>query len=168
MGINNDKGSALVMVMAMALVLTILGTAMLGVTVSEYRMEKAYRNSAKAYYLAEAGMEKALFEITKLEDIAADDLRTSTWNLENEDLDLLDRGGSGNFTVTVKTVSLSDIIYTDESQTEAYKYIYEIVLRSEGVAEGSSRMIEAKIRVEDWVNGTADDRLYVLYWRQIN
>ncbi|MBA1336994.1 MAG: hypothetical protein HPY66_3430 [Firmicutes bacterium] len=165
MRINNDRGSALVMVMMFTLILTILGTAMLGVAINEYMMEKAHRNSVKAYYLAEAGMEKAIYEITDLESIEGSIDIGDIWEMESEDEDLVDSGIAGNFTVTVDDISLTGTVYVDELETEVYKYIYEIILTAEGQVDGAAKRLEAKIEVEDYVEDI-ENKVHVIYWKQ--
>lgn len=168
MSISKDKGSALVMVMMFTLVLTILGTAMLGITINEYRMEKTHMDSVKAYYLAEAGMEKAIYDIAEMTSIDPGTLTSTTWEMESGDGDLLDTGETGDFTATVRSVILTETIYADEAGTIVHKYIYEVSLESEGTVEGMVKEIEAKVRVEDYViDEGMDNKAEVVYWRQI-
>ncbi|RKL64240.1 hypothetical protein DXT63_02480 [Thermoanaerobacteraceae bacterium SP2] len=163
---NNNKGSALVMVMMYALILTILGTSVLAITMNEYRMEKAYRDSVAAYYLAEAGLEKAIYNIAEMENISTD-LSFQIWEMDAGDQDLLKPGSHGNYTVSVENVQLDDIIYVDEQQTVVYKRIYKISLKSRASMEGMTREIEAGIKVEDYEAGGIENKVEILYWRQI-
>lgn len=159
------RGSALVIVMIYILVLTILGTSILAVTLNEYRMEKAYRESLMANYLAEAGMEKAIYNIAEFENISPD-LISKTWNMEDDDRDLLKSGIRGDYSVSIKNIQLEDIIYLDEEQTEVYKKIYKIVLDSNALVEGMVRELEAQVRVEDYEVPGIDNKVQILYWRQ--
>ena len=150
---NWEKGSALIMVMMYTMILSILGTAMLGVVINEYRMEKAHRESVKAFYLAEAGMEKAIFEISQLNAIASETLIGMTFTLEDEE-DLLKPGEQGGFKVKVSTeegegVKLLDTIYFDEENEIVFKYIYEITLEAIGFigeSENAAGVIKRKIK----------------------
>lgn len=161
----NKRGSALVMVMIYTLVLMILGTSILAVTLNEYRMEKAYRESLMASYLAEAGLEKVIYNIAELETIYPG-LISKTWEMEDDDRDLLKTGVRGDYTVSVENVQLDDTIYVDEERTVVYKRIYRIVLKSNASVERMIREIEAQIKVEDYEAQGIDNKVQILYWRQ--
>ncbi|HHW02643.1 MAG TPA: hypothetical protein GXX35_07515 [Thermoanaerobacterales bacterium] len=164
--LNNNKGSVLVMVMMFTLILTVLGTSVLAVTMNEYRMEKAYRDSVAAYFLAEAGLEKAVYEIAEMENIEG--LEAKSWNMNSSEREnLLKPGSNGDYTVTVKNVQLDDIIYVDRQQTVVYKRIYKIVLQSQASIDGMTRKIEAGIRVEDYEADDIENKVEVLYWHQL-
>jgi len=176
---NGEKGSALVMVMMYAMILSILGTAMLGVVINEYRMEKVHRESIKAYYLAEAGMEKAIFEISQLERIVPETVKTMVFTLDGDQGDLLKPGEQGGFTVKVSTtegdgIKLIDTIYFDEESQIVYKYIYEITLEAVGfVGEGENargavkRKIQAVIKFEDYAVPNIENKAEIVFWRQL-
>jgi hypothetical protein len=166
--VNNRKGSALVMVMIYSLVLTILGTAILGVAINEYRMEAAHRNVVKAYYLAEAGMEKAIYEITEMESILPSFLSNKVWEMEPYDLDLIEPGAQGDFKVTVEYIELRDEIFAGEGEDiELYKTTYEIKLKSMAAYKGAPARLEAIILVEDYEAAETDNKVEVYNWRQI-
>jgi hypothetical protein len=111
------KGSALVMVMLFTFVITLLGTAIMGVAINEYRMEVAHRNSVKAYYLAEAGLEKSVYEISQMEAIVPEFLKHMQWKMEKEDFGLVEPGAQGDYLVTVEYVELIDVILTGSAAT---------------------------------------------------
>jgi Tfp pilus assembly protein PilX len=163
----NEKGSALVMVMMFTLILTILGTSVLAVTMNEYRMEKAYRDSVASYYLAEAGLEKAIYDIAEMENIGIG-LVSQTWEMDaDEQEELLKPGTNGNYKVSVENVKLDDTIYVDEQQTVVYKKIYIIILKSNASVDGMTRKIEAGIRVEDYEASGIENKVEILYWHQL-
>ena len=56
----NKKSSILVVVIIVAVVLTILGTALLHKSITENNLAQKYLDSARAFWLAEAGVNKAL------------------------------------------------------------------------------------------------------------
>ena len=165
---RNRKGSVLVVVMLYTFVLTVLGTAIMGVAINEYRMEAAHRNSVKAYYLAEAGLEKAVYEISQMEAIVPEILKNMKWEMENEDLGLIEPGVQGDFLVTVEYVGLIDVILADEGKSsEVYKTIYEIKLKSMAVYKEAPAGVEAHILLEDYEEIDMDNRVEVYRWRQI-
>ncbi|MDD2574329.1 MAG: pilus assembly PilX N-terminal domain-containing protein [Firmicutes bacterium] len=166
--VKNRHGSALVMVMVYALVLIILGIAILGVAVNEYRMEAAHRNVVKAYYLAEAGMEKAIFEITEMETILPSFIGDKEWEMGPEDSGLVESGVYGDFKVTVGYVEIYDEIFVGEGEDIVlYKTIYEIKLKSMAVCSGAPAGLEAIILVENYENSVEDNKVEVWNWRQI-
>lgn len=72
MQVLNEKGSALIFTLMVILILTVLATAVLEVTITNYKLSKAYADSSSAAYAAEAGLEiaKSEFNETLLLDIA--------------------------------------------------------------------------------------------------
>lgn len=179
MSIKNNSGSALLMVIIFVLVLIILGTAMLSATITEYRMEKAYRDSVKAYYLAEAGLEKVIYSIAEMDEIVPEELLNKTWEMEREDRDLLNPGEEGDFTVVVEEIILVDTVYKEKKdgkkegkkegkgKKEVYKSIYEVVLKSSATVEGMTKEVELKAEVEDYREEGKDNKVEVIYWRQV-
>lgn len=61
----NEKGSALIFTLMVILILTILGVAILEVSLSEYKISAAYTNSVSANYAAEAGLDAVKGEFNK-------------------------------------------------------------------------------------------------------
>ena len=144
------KGSALVMVMLFTFVITLLGTAIMGVAINEYRMEVAHRNSVKAYYLAEAGLEKSVYEISQMEAIVPEFLKHMQWKMEKEDFGLVEPGAQGDYLVTVEYVELIDVILAGEGEnSDVYKSVYKIKLKSMAVYKEAPAGVEAHILVED-------------------
>lgn len=163
MNIKNNKGTALVMVMMVILILLVLGTAVLSITINEYRMAKAFRDDVAAYYLAEAGLEKAIYHIARMKEIYPDQLSTEKWEMGEEDEDLLKPGTRGIFIVTVENIYLIDTVLAGE---DVYKYIYEVTLKSQAVVEKMTGEIETVIRVEDYTAENSLTQVQVEYWRQ--
>ncbi|NLZ90683.1 MAG: hypothetical protein GX918_02040 [Clostridiales bacterium] len=162
------KGSALVMVMLFTFVITLLGTAIMGVAINEYRMEVAHRNSVKAYYLAEAGLEKSVYEISQMEAIVPEFLKHMQWKMEKEDFGLVEPGAQGDYLVTVEYVELIDVILAGEGEnSDVYKSVYKIKLKSMAVYKEAPAGVEAHILVEDYEGTGMDNRVEVCRWRQI-
>ncbi|AAM24494.1 type II secretory pathway pseudopilin PulG [Caldanaerobacter subterraneus subsp. tengcongensis MB4] len=61
----NEKGSALIFTLMVILILTVLATAVLEVTMTNYKLSKAYADSSSAAYAAEAGLEIAKSEFNE-------------------------------------------------------------------------------------------------------
>ncbi|MFA5099503.1 MAG: hypothetical protein WC547_01280 [Candidatus Omnitrophota bacterium] len=59
---SNNKGSALIIVYMVTAVLTILGTAFVSRALNEIRNTRRYVDTVKAFWFAEAGMNKAVYE----------------------------------------------------------------------------------------------------------
>lgn len=57
--INNDKGSTLVMLLIIVVIFTMLGTAILSLAISNYKMKKVQSNEKKNFYFAESGLDEA-------------------------------------------------------------------------------------------------------------
>jgi hypothetical protein len=156
------------MVMLFTFVITLLGTAIMGVAINEYRMEVAHRNSVKAYYLAEAGLEKSVYEISQMEAIVPEFLKHMQWKMEKEDFGLVEPGAQGDYLVTVEYVELIDVILAGEGEnSDVYKSVYKIKLKSMAVYKEAPAGVEAHILVEDYEGTGMDNRVEVCRWRQI-
>lgn len=64
--IKNNKGSTLLMVMVVISVLSMLGTALISLSVVNYKSKIVERNKKRAFYLAEAGLEEAYARVGKV------------------------------------------------------------------------------------------------------
>lgn len=62
---KGEKGGALVMTLMVSLILSMLGLAILPLTVMEYKTSVNFSDFERAYFLAEAGMEEAIGELDK-------------------------------------------------------------------------------------------------------
>lgn len=76
--IKDEKGSGLVLTLMVLLVLSVLGTSVGMVTVGSYRLSDANKDSTSAYYIAEAGAERAYNEIQTQILTAYDESSTKT------------------------------------------------------------------------------------------
>lgn len=106
---SNNRGMALVATLVMTLVLSTIAIAMLSLTTSDIKLSSLQEGSKEAFYIAEAGVDRA---IAYLEDLGNPDFPIPI----NPFMD--DNGGSpvmgdGNYTVTIK--STSPLSYTVES-----------------------------------------------------
>jgi hypothetical protein len=168
MMVKDKRGSVLVMVMLYTLVLIILGTSILGVAASEYIMEMAHRKRVKSYYIAEAGIEKAIYHITQMNIINPETIRGARWDMGAEDIGLVEPGARGDFTVTVKEAALYDVIYTDEGEDKkVHKRIFDIVIRSLAHYNGTPAVVEAHVLAEDYEEKSTQNKVQIYHWRQV-
>jgi hypothetical protein len=165
--VDGSQGSVLVIVVVFCMVIFALGASILGITISDYRIGKAYQDGIKAYYLAEAGAERAIYEISRMGPIDPQALLTKEWNMDEEDSAALDTGASDNFSVEVGSVILVDTIYTEEQGLEAGLYIYRIVLMAEGTVSTMRERVEVVLEVKDFVEQEQHNEVKVIFWRKI-
>lgn len=166
--VKNIRGSVLVIVMVYTLFLIILGITISGVAVCEHRMEIAHRNVVKAYYLAEAGMERIIYEITKMGRPLISNLKGNTWEMEEGDNGLIEPGVDARFVVGITDVDVINETFIGEGgDIELYKTIYSIKLKSTAVYRGAPAGLEAYISVEVYENTEEHNRVEVLRWRQV-
>lgn len=64
--LKSKRGSTLLVVLLALMVLSILGTTILSLSVTNFKMKMVDRNAKKTFYLAEAGLEEAYAEIGKV------------------------------------------------------------------------------------------------------
>jgi len=83
----NKRGVALIIAFMVVVVLTILGTAAISRSVSERSLTQRYAESTKAFWLAEAGVAKALLQLKgsfdNLNSIAAATLGAGQYSVDN-------------------------------------------------------------------------------------
>lgn len=91
----NKKGIALIITFAIILVLTILGSAIISRSISENNIARRYSEATQAFWLAEAGINRALYELR-------DD-----YNLDSISATQL---GSGGYNVTISTSGENRIV----------------------------------------------------------
>ena len=86
--LSNQKGMALLTTLIFVFILVTLGVALLTMTSNDIKLSALQRDSTKAFYLAEAGIQKAIKELDE----------EFSWRVgfDNEPL------GDGNYTVVVK------------------------------------------------------------------
>jgi hypothetical protein len=166
-GIDGSSGSVLIMVMIFCMVLFALGTSILGITISDYRLGQAFENSVKAYYLAEAGLEKVLYALSRMGSVNPEALLTTGWDMDGDDREVLNTGENSRFSVKVKEVSLVDTIYTDEQQLEVFAYIYTITLEAEGTVGTMRERAETVLEVQDFTEDGWNNEVTVVSWRKI-
>ncbi len=166
--VEGDRGFILIITMIYVSVLIVLGTLILGVTVSEHRMAKAHGDVVKAYYIAEAGLEKAIYHITKMDAIISSSLKSKTWVMEQEDYDLLKPDAQGNFTVKTANLNPVDEVFVSEGEeTKLYKRVYEITLRATGTYERAPVMLEAILYIDAYESAEKANKVEILSWRQV-
>ena len=119
--ISNKKGSALVFVVIFMLVMAVLGTAIMGVAVTENRFSIQHENKLQAYYIARSGAQAVAEYMIKDKDNDAADIIGKTSALNNQ----IGQDGNGNFAVTVtedlvnNTVNIVSTAYYNGVQQEA-------------------------------------------------
>lgn len=71
----NDQGSALVLVVFVMLIICFLGFTLMNISTMDYSMSNNQVDVTKAYYIAEAGMNKALFRLRTNQSIMDDAIK---------------------------------------------------------------------------------------------
>jgi hypothetical protein len=167
MSVNGRQGSVLVIVVVFCMVIFALGASIIGITISDYRMGKAYQDGVKAYYLAEAGAERAIHAISRMGTIDPQTLLTKEWSMDEEDSAALGTGASDNFSAKVASVILVDTIYSEEQGPEASVYIYRIMLTADGTVSTMRERLEVVLEVLDFADHEKHNEVTAIFWRKI-
>jgi len=85
--LSNQKGMALVATLIFTFILVSLGAALLTMTNNDSKLSTLQRESTRAFYLAETGIEKALWYINSSENPAGLDWRTESYTNKTENPD---------------------------------------------------------------------------------
>ena len=141
--INNEKGIVLVVVIMLMAVLVLLGTTAIMLTTTDMKISSNYRSSSQAFYIAEAGLERARL-------VLKDDLNSSstlinpTATSSGTNYGILGFGSSvsfGNGTYEVRVANFSR-----NGQIISWDAGNRVFVSSTGVISGSQRTIEALMR----------------------
>ncbi|WP_449601485.1 hypothetical protein [Paenibacillus sp. Marseille-Q9583] len=147
---NNEKGSALVLVMFVALLLTILGLAVLGATVGGAQRTETRENDVQSLHLAQKGLDEAVAYIqTKLDgrkDIDPDHMEDEINSIINE--------------VSAKIVGVADGVSTGLSgaggmiKNIAYEkkdgQKYYINIAAEATVNGVKRQLKQRLVIDTY------------------
>ncbi|AIQ38186.1 hypothetical protein R50345_28450 [Paenibacillus sp. FSL R5-0345] len=147
---NNERGSALVLVMFVALLLTILGLAVLGATVGGAQRTETRENDVQSLHLAQKGLDEAVAYIqTKLDgrkDIDPDHMEDEIKNIVNE--------------VSTKIVGVSNDVSTELSgaggtiKSITYekqdKQKYYVDIEAQATVNGVIRQLRQKIVIDTY------------------
>ena len=124
---RSERGAALIAVLAMMTSVLLVGMAIFSLGISETELVEAGVDGAQAFYLAEAGIDRA---VAWLNEHAAESSYPSDAVIEDEPL------GEGTYSVTLTNTGTSDPWFTR----------YDVV--STGTVGGVSRRVRAEIRIQ--------------------
>lgn len=105
--LKNDRGSALVLVLILMMVMTILGTSLLATAFASTKMTMHQENSMKAYFLAESGARTIAEHIINTPAINIADILSSQ---ETEPISI----GGGTVTLDIQEID-SNLVITSNS-----------------------------------------------------
>jgi len=118
---RSEKGGALVLTFITTLILSMLGMAILPLTVLEYRSSHNFADFEKSYFIAEAGMEEAIAELSE------------DWSYSGTTGQNLDKGiydiaidGSGDLKTITATGKIGNTQRTIEAQVERTASYYNL------------------------------------------
>src|SRR5690554_4732512 len=111
--LKNEKGGVLVLTLMTTIVLSVLGLAMLPLTVMEYKSSHHFSDFEKAYYIAEAGIEEAIAELNHNWDYSG----TPSKNLGDGQYDIT-VNGTGNSRSIIASGKIGNIKRTIEANIE--------------------------------------------------
>ena len=142
--LESDNGSALVLTLLVLLVLSVLGTSLGVVTIGSHRLSRVNQNDNSAYYIAEAGAQRA-YERLQRDVLAAYDDSHSPIEFDNK--------LSGIIENINKTV-YSDFALQKGIQPNASIKIVDRKIYSTGVIGNQERTVEKDFSVEWQDKGT--------------
>lgn len=107
---NKNKGIALTMVIVLSSMFLLLGATVLISVGSHYRLNKHLIDSARAFYLTEAGIHWAIYRIRTVEDPSYNSLNgDNPWPFQGTDIDIIIDASAvpatADYTVTTTTDS---------------------------------------------------------------
>jgi hypothetical protein len=149
---NNERGSALVLVMFVALLLTILGLAVLGATMGGAQRTETRENDVQSLHLAQKGLDEAVAYIqTKLDgrtdidpDHMEDEIKGIVEEVENK---IVGVSNSVSTDLSGADGTIKSIAY--EKQT-VEKNKYYVNLAAEATVNGVKRQLKQKIVIDTY------------------
>lgn len=149
---NNERGSALVLVMFVALLLTILGLAVLGATMGGAQRTETRENDVQSLHLAQKGLDEAVAYIqTKLDgrkDIDPDHMEDEIKGIVEEVSNKI--VGVNNGVSTKLTGASGKIISIAYEKQPVEKYKYYINIAAEATVNGVQRELRQKIVIDTY------------------
>jgi hypothetical protein len=131
---SNQKGMALLTTLIFVFILVTLAVALLTMTINDTKLSALQRDSTSAFYLAETGVDKALWYLNTPSDNGVGGLDWRTYNDETGPVEgytdgyLIENYPSGltnYYKVKVKDITLSDTDLIDPIQINSYGAIYD-------------------------------------------
>ena len=131
--LSNQKGMALITTLIFTFVLVSLGVALLTITNNDSKLSTLQRESTRAFYLAETGIEKALWYINFSPDNTQGlDWRTSDYS----------EGSSDEY---FKVVVTTDTVDPDDGEATVIKFVSTGTVNKGGQFNKGTRNIEVKL-----------------------
>lgn len=128
--LQNKKGSALIMVLLITIVLFTLGSAILGVAASEYRFAKRQEDKMKAYYIARSGAQA-------IADYMMRDANNDAKTLVNKESEWNSQVGGGRFKVKVYEDSEKNVYITSTGEYNGIQQQVHIRMTSSSKGVGN-------------------------------
>ena len=104
--LSNQKGMALLTTLIFVFILVTFGVALLTMTSNDIKLSALQRDSTEAFYVAEAGIDKALWYLNTPEDNGGEGLE---WR-PNEEKESYPAGSTNYYKLTVEDTAEQDII----------------------------------------------------------
>lgn len=145
-----NEGSALVLVMFVALLLTILGLAVLGATIGGAQRSETRENDVQSLHLAQKGLNEAVAYIQSMvegkEDIDPDQLELIFKGLDEKNLNVKTELGtpSNNASGTINEIKYFDKKFEQQSR----KYFIDVT--ASAVVNGVDRKLKQRITLDSY------------------
>lgn len=134
--LSNQKGMALITTLIFVIILVTFGVALLTMTSNESKLSTLQRESTRAFYLAETGIEKSLWYINfSLDNTEGLDWRTTEAEPYSE-------GSSDEYFEVVVT---TDTVDPDDGEATIIKFVSTGTVNKGGEYNKGSRSIEVKL-----------------------
>jgi len=134
--ISNKKGMALLTTLIFTFVLVSLGVALLTMTNNDSKLSTLQRESTRAFYLAETGIEKALWYI----NFSPDNTQGLDWR--TTEADPYREGSSDEYFQVVVT---TDTVDPDDGEATIIKFVSTGTVNKGGQFNKGTRKIEVKL-----------------------
>jgi hypothetical protein len=144
MRIHNKKGSMLVLSYLVIIVLIILGAAFMVTSFNEGLFAERHRRSLIAFYIAEAGIEQALYDLRK---DYTDDSTSPSW--EDGDIDgyAIGPNTGSYYTIPYASTSLNGGSYTVQLKNESGSSGRQVWIKSTGTFGDSNQTLLVFVKV---------------------
>ncbi|MEH7223079.1 pilus assembly PilX N-terminal domain-containing protein [Bacillus sp. JJ1566] len=154
--IQNEKGIALVMVLLILTVMTILGLALIGLTLNNMKMSSGERSYQSTYYIAESGVTYTMDRVNKnIVNLYNDSTDKGTFFSKIDEMVTLinNEPAYRNFEEAFGHTPEAKISITKIGNNDSNASYRDYQITSIGTIDNRSRTVEKQIRIS-WINKT--------------
>jgi Tfp pilus assembly protein PilX len=166
---NSNSGFALVTVLFVLIILLAIGTLFISISNYEARVSNNFRNSTKAFYLAESGLEKAIWSLNQTQSTYAGETNTLLEGGKFTTTIINDPSNPNNRIITSTGYFPAGVIYpakrtvqvtaTANSSDQSVAFHYAVQIGDLGLSMSSNSTINGNVYSNGNITGSSNSQI---------